>query len=52
MMTLPKGGLGGNLMQQQQQQHFSAISYGRNDSATLPRNISSQTSNNLGKFAN
>lgn len=50
MMTLPKGGL--NLLQQQQQQHFTAINYGRNDSATLPRNISSQTNtgNNLGNF--
>lgn len=64
MMTLPKGGLNSSLMQQQQQQqhqqqqhqhqhqqHLSSISY-RNESATLPRNMSSQTnsSNNLGNY--
>ncbi|XP_031636263.1 neuroligin-4, Y-linked isoform X2 [Contarinia nasturtii] len=48
MMTLPKGGLNSSLMQQQhhqqqQQQHLSSISYGPRDTATLPRNMSSQT---------
>lgn len=54
MMTLPKGGLNSVLMQQQQQptHHLSSISYGRSDSATLPRNMSSQTNNgsNLGNY--
>lgn len=58
MMTLPKGGLNSSLMQQQQhqqqqqQQHLSSISYGRDVSATLPRNMSSQTNaiSNLGNY--
>lgn len=50
MMTLPKVGIGGNIMQQQQ--HLGTMGYSnRNDCATLPRNINTgNVGNHIGKL--